>query len=109
MQLDVRRRIALLTEELLPSDRPGDLNQALMDLGSAICVPGTPDCGACPLRTLCAMKDPNVASELPMLPKKKKPRELHWRIWLICNGNRVLMHCRREKLLQGLWVFMMTP
>ncbi len=41
---DIRRRAA----ECLPQARPGDFNQALMDLGAEICIPGRPRCGDCP-------------------------------------------------------------
>ena len=34
--------------EILPTDRPGDFNQALMDLGSLICTPKSPKCPECP-------------------------------------------------------------
>ncbi|GHJ84468.1 hypothetical protein NliqN6_0870 [Naganishia liquefaciens] len=49
----------------LPADgaQPGDLNQALMELGSQICKPSNPDCGSCPLRTGC-----NAFAELSMKP-----------------------------------------
>jgi A/G-specific adenine glycosylase len=34
-------------------DRPGDFNQALMELGQRVCTPSSPDCGQCPLRGRC--------------------------------------------------------
>jgi len=42
-----------LAGRLVPADRPGDFNQALMDLGSALCKPKKPRCGACPVRAGC--------------------------------------------------------
>jgi A/G-specific adenine glycosylase len=33
--------------------RPGDFNQALMDLGATVCLPHHPDCPRCPLRPFC--------------------------------------------------------
>ena len=50
---EVRRRVERLADGLTPPERPGDHNQAMMDLGATVCVPGTPDCGTCPLRGLC--------------------------------------------------------
>ena len=103
------REIAQRAAALLPEDRPGDLNQALMDLGATVCVPGTPDCGSCPLRGLCACGGPDAASELPVLPARKPPRELRYRVWLLERDGRLLVHQRTERMLEGLWVFPMTP
>lgn len=49
----VRKRVQALAQSLLSKDRPGDFNQAWMDLGSAVCVPGRPRCSTCPLHKLC--------------------------------------------------------
>ena len=45
--------LARLADELVDPERPGDWNQALMDLGAAVCTPAAPDCGACPLADGC--------------------------------------------------------
>ncbi len=42
--------------ELLDRESPGDFNQAMMELGAAICVPGEPDCGRCPVIRWCATR-----------------------------------------------------
>ncbi|MDT7934387.1 MAG: A/G-specific adenine glycosylase [Sphingomonadaceae bacterium] len=49
-----RARLRCLIEPLAPAERPGDFAQALMDLGSRICTPRNPRCGACPVRSHCA-------------------------------------------------------
>ena len=105
---DARRSIVQRAEALLPAQRPGDLNQALMDLGATICTPGTPDCATCPLHGVCAMTGPDEAAGLPVLPVRTPPKELRYRVWLIRKGDRLLMHQRTEHMLQGLWVFPMT-
>ena len=43
-----------LAGELLEPLRPGDFNQALMELGAVVCVPGEPRCDRCPVERLCA-------------------------------------------------------
>ena len=51
------RNAAVLRErlmEILPEKKPGDVNQAFMDLGATICLPRNPQCAACPLRSECA-------------------------------------------------------
>jgi len=45
--------LARLADRLVDPDRPGDWNQALMDLGAAVCTPSAPSCGDCPLAGAC--------------------------------------------------------
>ncbi len=49
-----QQRLVALAERLVPAKRPGDFNQALMELGATVCSPRTPQCGSCPVRRLCA-------------------------------------------------------
>lgn len=104
----VRRAIAARVEALMPEDRPGDFNQALMDLGATVCVPGTPDCGACPWAADCAARLAGDPEDLPLLPKKKAPATLCRDVLLIRAGDRVLVRQRTENMLKGLWVFPMA-
>ena len=104
---ETRRRIETLAASLVPAERPGDYNQAVMDLGATVCVPGTPDCGRCPLSGCCDAFRAGDASALPVLPKARPPREIPCAVLLIRSGSRVLMRLRTERLLQGLWCFPM--
>lgn len=104
----VRRQLEAAAAALVPKDRPGDFNQAVMDLGSAVCVPGTPDCGACPLRDVCDARANGDAEDLPELPRKNPPREICWDVALVLSHGRVLMRRRTEALLNGLWIYPMT-
>ena len=101
----VRRQLTAEAAALVPAERPGDFNQALMDLGSAVCVPGTPSCERCPLQEKCDACREGDAEELPLLPRKNPPRVIDYDLCLIFSGNRVLMRQRTEAMLQGLWIF----
>lgn len=48
-----RPKLRRLVEALVPEDRPGDFAQGLMDLGSGICQPKTPNCRRCPVGRFC--------------------------------------------------------
>ncbi len=104
----VRREIAARCEAMMPGDRPGDLNQALMDLGAGICLPGTPRCDRCPLAAFCDARENGDAEELPLLPRKAPPREIPWDVALIRCGGKVPVRQRTEAMLRGLWVFPMA-
>lgn len=103
----VRRRIEAEAAAMLPPDRPGDFNQALMDLGATVCVPGTPSCERCPLFALCDAYREGDQEDIPELPRKNPPRAIDYDVCLIRFGNRVLMRQRTETMLHGLWVFPM--
>ncbi|HEY4266502.1 MAG TPA: A/G-specific adenine glycosylase [Micropepsaceae bacterium] len=60
-----RPALAALAAPLVPEQRPGDFAQALMDLGSLVCVPKRPFCGECPLAAQCRGRRLGVAEELP--------------------------------------------
>ena len=104
----VRRALEGEAASLVPQLRPGDFNQALMDLGSAICTPGTPACEKCPLRDECDAYAAGDAEDLPVLPRKNPPKVIDYAVCLIFSGNRVLMRQRTEAMLKGLWVFPMA-
>ena len=104
----VRRTLEREAAALVPADRPGDFNQALMDLGAMICVPSTPACEKCPLQGCCDAGVAGDAEELPVLPRKNPPKVLDYAVCLIFSGNRVLMRQRTEAMLRGLWIFPMV-
>ena len=104
---EIRDRVQKLAEKLVPTERPGDHNQAMMDLGATVCVPGTPDCEICPLLGLCQAEKRGIAAELPRLSKAKPPREIRYDLLILRSGSQVLMRKRTEKMLQGLWCFPM--
>ena len=104
---DIRRQINSLAATLVPVERPGDHNQAMMDLGATICTPGTPGCDQCPVSSFCQAFSRGNPESLPVLPGAKSPKQILWTVLIIRSGSRVLLRCRTEKLLQGLWCFPM--
>ncbi|MBO6065840.1 MAG: NUDIX domain-containing protein, partial [Lachnospiraceae bacterium] len=86
-------------------------NQALMDLGAGICVPnGTPRCEECPLMHLCVAFAEGTASEIPVRAAKKERRTEKRTVFLLRQGDRVLLHKRPDKgLLAGLYEFPNVP
>ena len=103
----VRRALEGEAAALVPQERPGDFNQAMMDLGATICVPGTPGCEKCPLKSECDAYAAGDAEDLPVLPRKNPPKTIEYDVLLIFAGQHVLMRQRTEAMLRGLWVFPM--
>jgi A/G-specific adenine glycosylase len=60
-----QRELGARAQALAGSARPGDVAQALMDLGATVCRPRKPRCPACPWREFCAGHAAGVAEQLP--------------------------------------------
>ncbi len=89
-----------------PPDAPGDYNQALMELGALVCLPGAPLCAACPLSSLCEGRAAGRAARLPCKPAPRARRVLPVTVVLVrdASGGGWLLSRRPEKgLLAGLW------
>ena len=104
----VKRRLLDLAREDMPDTRCGDFNQALMDLGATVCVPGTPDCDVCPLRPLCDAYAAGDADALPVKAAAKPPREVSMAVLLVTCRGKIWMNQRKETLLGGLWVYLLA-
>ena len=90
---------------LMPSDRPGDLNQSLMELGATVCLPnGAPRCDDCPIQHLCEGFHRGNAAVLPLRAAKKARRVENRTVLVVRCGQLVGLRQRPKKgLLAGLW------
>lgn len=104
-----KKRFTDMAWELVPEQTPGRFNQALMELGETVCVPGgSPRCTECPLRTECEAYRMQRVAELPVRIKKTKRRVEQRAVLLVRNAEHtaVLLHRRKDTgLLAGLWEF----
>lgn len=100
---DIRQRLL----NIIPHDRPGDFNQALMELGATVCLPnGTPMCLLCPLREECQSFLEGLTDQIPV-KNRKKERKIEQRTLLILyHSGKVLLQKRKKKgLLANLWEY----
>jgi len=101
----VQKEIRRLVEESIPVERPGDYNQALMELGATLCCPGTPGCDLCPWNERCDACLEGDAESLPVHEKKRPPKQIDMAVCLLTFGERILVTQRSERMLNGLYVF----
>ncbi len=101
-KLSSKKNLERSLEEWIPRGRASDFNQALMDLGAAVCIPSRPRCSACPVQKFCPTK-----GELPgKKAAPKKFREETWAVALVEREGRYLLHRNEAQgLLGGLWQF----
>jgi A/G-specific adenine glycosylase len=87
-------------ESLLDRSRPGDFNQAMMELGATVCTPRAPACLTCPVMELCGTRGERPAAAKS--PRQKK-REIHFAL-ARQNGSVFLVQRPRDaRLMAGMW------
>ena len=104
----VQKEIRRLVEESIPSDRAGDYNQALMELGATHCCPGTPACDLCPWNEACDACSEGDAASLPVHEKKKPPKQMDVAVCLMTYQGSIYVTRREERMLKGLFVFQLV-
>jgi A/G-specific adenine glycosylase len=92
----------LAAAEFLDRRRPGDFNQAMMELGATVCLPRQPQCLLCPVSDLCATRDELQGTDKP--PRQKK-REIRY-AFDSRNGSIFLVkRPQNAALMPGMWEF----
>jgi A/G-specific adenine glycosylase len=98
-----REEIYGLAGSITPDDEAGDFAQAMMDLGATICTPRVPDCGRCPLASLCAGRRTGAPERYPVkAAKAPKPRRAGIAYWLEHDGHVLLVRRPAKGLLGGM-------
>ena len=91
--------------ELLDRQRPGDYNQALMDLGATICTPKSPRCALCPVAARCRARAGDAVLDYPKKRTPSTKKEQDRTILLVMVNDRLLVRRRPKGLLGGLYEF----
>ncbi len=104
---EVKRRIEMELQAVIPSDRPGDFNQAMMELGAMICTPnGVPKCKSCPLEALCMAHLTARQEDFPVKAAKKIRKQEEKTILILRKDDKVALKKRPAKgLLAGMYEF----
>lgn len=101
----VRQRLEDAAARLLDRRRPGDFNQALMELGATVCLPRQPRCPVCPLASFCTARAGSYERELPVKSRRGETRRVSETLLLIRRGNAVLLRQRpaASPRMAGFW------
>ncbi len=93
-------------QTVLPSERSGDFNQALMDLGANLCLPRQPLCLACPVQDYCLAFKQGVQNDLPVRVQKVPVPHYEVCVAVITLDGKILLSQRQQTgMLAGLWEF----
>lgn len=107
MQQSVKKQVEAELLAAMSDKRPGDCNQALMELGATICLPnGMPKCEKCPWETVCLAHREGRGLEFPVKSAKKKRVIEEKTVLLIRDENKAALQKRPSKgLLAGMYEF----
>ncbi|HEV2114272.1 MAG TPA: A/G-specific adenine glycosylase [Terriglobales bacterium] len=89
-------------QQLLDPQRPGDFNQAMMELGATVCLPSKPECGVCPLSSFCPLSE--VGNRKKAQPRKTRKRKTVAHA-IVRKAGRILLVRRPQNtsLMPGMW------
>ncbi|MCB8984078.1 MAG: A/G-specific adenine glycosylase [Ardenticatenaceae bacterium] len=110
-QTAVKNHLWQLAAGLVPPERPGDYNQALMELGQTICLPQKPLCLLCPLAGLCLARQRGTQLERPVKPPRQRTPHydvvagIIWQDGLGKDKQFLIAQRPLDGLLGGLWEF----
>jgi A/G-specific adenine glycosylase len=100
-----RSRIERAVRRLIPEDRPGDFNQAVMELGALVCAK-RPSCGDCPVKSHCAALANGVVACRPVLRKPADTVRIEMATGVLVHDGLLLVQKRRPgDVWPGLWEF----
>jgi A/G-specific adenine glycosylase len=101
-----RRHLWRLAEVILPSAHVGDFNQALMELGATVCTIREPQCGRCPVASLCRARAEGIQSRIPVMRRGPNYEDTHEACVIVWKRRQVLLRqCGDEERWSGLWDF----
>ncbi|MCB0278915.1 MAG: A/G-specific adenine glycosylase [Calditrichaeota bacterium] len=102
--------IQSIVDEIIPTDKPDQFNEALMELGALICTPKNPSCNRCPLSNFCQAFQTDAVDQLPVLSKRKKVPIKKYYALIVEHKNKFLVEQRNvDQMLGGMWEFPVTP
>lgn len=101
------RRLRALADAWVDPERPGDWNQALMELGAMLCTPRSPACGRCPVRRWCRARAAGTQEARPARRggREAPARTLATAVVVDGRGRGLLVRLPEGGLLGGLWAF----
>ncbi len=100
------KRLWDLSAEMVPAQRPGDFNQAMMELGATVCLPKKPLCRVCPLQAQCEAQKRGEVEKFPAPKARARIKKIEVSAAVITRSGKVFIQQRPHGgLMGGLWEF----
>ena len=99
------RAVRPIAQDLMEAERPGDFNQAIMELGALVCRPRNPICGECPWRESCVALKKDLVLSLPDICKASSVKITRKRLLVIHSGKKQVLLVRggMQGRLEGMY------
>jgi A/G-specific adenine glycosylase len=94
-----KQQLWRVATELLSPHRPGDFNQAMMELGATVCLPQTPLCSECPVLAWCRTQGADASRARPL--RRKKP--IAYRLAVRKQSVFLVRRDNSNSLMPGMW------
>ncbi len=97
-------------QDLLDARQPADWNQAMMELGAAVCTPRGPRCGACPVTRWCKARQEGVTEQIPAPRHKPATKQVRVTVEVLLDprGHTLLVPSNggaHDGLFSRMWQF----
>ena len=97
LKQSTKKKMEALVSEVIQPGSAGDFNQALIETGAMICIPGgAPLCSQCPFFTVCAARSQGLTEKLPVKTPKKKRKIEEKTVLLLEYQDKIAIRKRRE-------------
>jgi A/G-specific adenine glycosylase len=101
----VRRRLEALAAEALREHDPGELNQAVMELGARVCAPRSPRCDECPCSSYCEARALGIEELIPPRSRDTVRAVTEHAAVIERDGRYLLFRGQRPSLVADMWEF----
>ena len=100
-------RLGREAARLVDPERPGDFNEAMMELGATICTPRAPGCNRCPVAGWCGARTAGTTGERPAPRPRRRVRRVEYAVAVVVDaaGRTLLARRPDQGLLAGMWEF----
>lgn len=101
-----RRHIEAWVRGLMENQPPGEVNEALMELGATVCTPAEPDCIRCPFEPACEAKKLGRQGDYPPPRRRRATESLQWVVACVVaeDGRWLVRRVEQGPILRGLWL-----
>jgi A/G-specific adenine glycosylase len=102
---ETRARLGAAANSILDRRRPGDFNQAMMELGATVCLPQSPRCAECPVAKWCEARVLGLQNELPVKGARPRPNDVTRRLLIVRRNGSILLRqvAADSRRLAGFW------
>jgi len=101
----VRRRLEAMAADAMRRHPPGQVNQAIMELGARVCTPRSPSCDECPCSSYCEAHALGIEELIPPSSRQKVEAVTEYAAVIEDDGRFLMLRGQRPSLVADMWEF----